>query len=172
MRRDQGLWLVFVGFIVVASTACGGVESGAVVTNADSVHRTTGAAASSELTPCTNDATWATTRGDSLRAMKAQAPTLDGQVPVDAGDWAYPSVAVDIPEDGTYTFDFGPLASDFNYPKSPSGGSFDFPLDFKGRLSALGDARIVTRDTQRFFEVTFRVDMLAAPCAGLTLWFY
>jgi hypothetical protein len=96
-----------------------------------------------------------------------------GGVPENAGDWAYQSLPVSVPSDGVYKFDFGPLAPDFDYPKSPAGVAFDYHLpDFPGVIDPAGDLTIVVLSGQRYLEVPFRIRGLSNPCDGLTLWTY
>ena len=149
--------------LVLTSVACG---------------RPASTAQTAATPPCVSAASWSN-RGaelrDSKRDMNADHSATDfpGGVPENSGDWAYRSLPVDISGPGIYKFDFGPLGPDFDWPNRPSGVAFDFnPPGFRGTIRPAGGAGIITLNGGRYFEVSFKVDNIASPCAGLTLWAY
>jgi hypothetical protein len=78
------------------------------------------------------------------------------------GNWAYESRPVDVTKDGSYTLDFGPVPTSFDYPAHPKGISYDWPPD--ATFSAFADGcRTVTQSGKKYFQVGITVSGLSSP---------
>ena len=129
------------------------------------------------LAACNLPVGWtASQEGEHLRTIKQQLnqgwdnpsdPDLS-----DTGDWAYPSIPQDIPGDGKYTFDFGPVDPSFNWPKSPSSVGFEGPWTLAFRLSPQNAIHMADLSTGRYLEVTFFISNAQAGCKGYVMWIY
>ena len=118
-----------------------------------------------------------TRRKADLITQKATRTSANshGKAAANAGGFAYASAPVDYRGPGPYTFQFGPLATDFNYPASPSGVTFDFPADFPGRIrpsSSHAAAIVADGKGERDFEVTFEISGDATACSNLVILLY
>lgn len=135
---------------------------------------------------CTSIADYSTNaQGDRLRATKMQLKAdkdkadPEGKMKMgNEGDWAYPSLPLDIGVAGTYVAKFGPLLSSFDWPTKVSkpedirGVGLNFPSDFRGDIMFSGAPIITSRDGERFLEVPITIDRNPRPCKQLVLWIY
>lgn len=111
----------------------------------------------------------------SRQRAKAQ-PGPSDSTPGNLGDFAYQSAPVDITGNGVYKFVFGPLEDSFNFPKDPSGLSFNLPTDMGFIVGPAGGdtpgIEVVTRDGARYLEVYLEVRDFKSEYRGLTAWAY
>lgn len=125
--------------------------------------------------PSTDPASYAT----QLRQQKARAlASIPGAEPATAStdkNYVYTSQPVDITGPGSYTFRFGPVADDYNYPVSPA----SFGMGPAGRVPfslkpSKDDAAHVVKETDgsRYLETTLEVSGDVRPCPGLVLFLY
>ena len=83
------------------------------------------------------------------------------------GNWTYESMPLDITGNGTYLFDFGPVAASFNYPSGPRAIAFDWPSDSHfSMLPGNRPARTVTQRGKRYFQISFTVAGFSSPYSG------
>jgi hypothetical protein len=135
----------------------------------------TNAAASTSITSTAVDeaqsAAWAAEGTRLIQAKQTQISASQPQ-PLNAALFACESTPVDITQAGTYTLDYGPLQSSFDYPTNPSGVAFEFPSDIQFTIIPNGPASIQTISGSRMFVETFSVTNFSAPYAALTGWIY
>ena len=127
------------------------------------------------LAPCSSPAGWSAQSGHGQEIRKGKA-ALEEQAGAlgplaDAGDWAYQSLPVDVPGDGDYTLEFGPLRASFNWPGSPSGFTLDQPPS-TWRFHPVSRPRIVSLSGGRYLEQTYHISRVDSPCSGLIAWIY
>lgn len=90
--------------------------------------------------------------------------------------FAYRSTPIDIRHDGTYLIEFGPVASWFNFPKTPQGLSPEYPSNahfLTGPVgTSVGVPQIVKIDGQRYLRWAISVQHLRRPYIGFYGWLY
>jgi hypothetical protein len=113
--------------------------------------------------------------GDQARAekkkendkRKANGKPLTGN----SADFAYKSQPLDITGPGTYKSLFGPLADDFDYMRSPSAISINFPDDQGDYFDISPHAGQVTVvNGKRFLELPLEVSSFRKPYSAFTIW--
>jgi hypothetical protein len=109
--------------------------------------------------------------GRRLLQVKAEWRAA-GKTFANAAPFAYQSLPVDISIDGRYLLQFGPLDSEFDYPKSPTAVVYDFPADIKFVVVPTGKTRTATSSGKRYFEAEVSVTDLKHPYHGMTAWIY
>jgi hypothetical protein len=123
------------------------------------------------LQACPAPANWAS-EGTTLLQQQETSPSTN-ETPsgtVIQTPFAYPSMPVDVSGDGVYTFDFGPLKSNFNWPTDPFGFGLKSPDNFTGGIQQQlqSSPSVVQINGSNYFQL--HVDITNAACTGLILW--
>lgn len=112
-------------------------------------------------------------QGDKLRAGKrvqALAVAQGRLAPfANSGDYAYRSLPITIDKDGVYQLTFGPLPTDFDFPRSPTGILFTYPPEETFRAFA-HNSRMVQIGAEHFLQADLDVSGFTQVFLGYTVW--
>lgn len=153
-------------FLISTATGCGNGKP-SPVGDSRAASPVTASAAPKEA----SSAKWEA-EGDRIRGdKKANAKKSKGFKATNADDYAYRSEPIDITGNGEYTLYFGPVDSEFDFPKSPISIAYNFPTDVTF-TPKLGEPSTVSHKGSRYLKLPLEVINLNSAYTGFSAWAY
>jgi hypothetical protein len=133
----------------------------------------TGSAAGVRKSEMTTTRQWAT-MGAKLRAFTVKEnATLPKFMRLGKNAvFAYESLPIAITRNGTYTLDYGPTGTGFNFPKSPTVVVTYFPTDIHFTIRPAGGTYMTSIKGSRYLQTSIAVSNLTAPYIHFSAWIY